>query len=109
MNLLPYSIYLSFAGALLALAVGQRSAAAARVVALLTALASQSIGHSIRESFGLPAGRLGAAVELASVGLVYCGLILLAIRFTAETTLRESVGVLPAPAARAINRLLGLR
>ena len=79
------------------------------MLALLTALASQSIGHSIRESFGLPVGRLGAAVELASVGFVYCGLIMLAIRFTAEPTLRETVGVLPAPAARAINRLLGLR
>jgi len=79
------------------------------MLALLTALASQSIGHSIRESFGLPAGRLGAAVELASVGFVYCGLIMLAIRFTAEPTLRETIGVLPAPAARVINRLLGLR
>jgi O-antigen/teichoic acid export membrane protein len=79
------------------------------MLALLTALASQSIGHSIRESFGLPAGRLGAAVELASVGFVYCGLIMLAIRFTAEPTLRETVGVLPAPAARAISRFLGLR
>ena len=79
------------------------------MLAMLTALASQSIGHSIRESFGLPDGRLGAAAELASVGLVYCGLILLAIRFTAEATLRETVRVLPAPAARAINRVLGLR
>jgi NADH-quinone oxidoreductase subunit M len=40
MNLLPYTLYLSFAGALLALAVGHRSAAGARVVALLTALAA---------------------------------------------------------------------
>ena len=79
------------------------------MLAMLTALASQSIGHSIRESFGLPDGRLGAAVELASVGLLYCGLIVLAIRFTAEPTLRETVRVLPAPAARAINRVLGLR
>lgn len=79
------------------------------LLALLTALASQSIGHSLRESFGLPAGRPGAAVELASVGFVYCGLIVLAIRFTAEPTLRETVGALPAPAARVINRVLGLR
>jgi hypothetical protein len=34
---------------------------------------------------------------------------MLAIRFTAEPTLRETVGVLPAPAARAISRFLGLR
>ena len=37
MNLLPFTIYLSFAGAALALVAGQRSAAAARMVALLTA------------------------------------------------------------------------
>ena len=37
MNLLPFTIYLSFAGALLSLAAGTRSAAAARGVALVTA------------------------------------------------------------------------
>jgi NADH-quinone oxidoreductase subunit M len=37
MNLLPFTIYLSFAGAALALVAGQRSAATARMVALLTA------------------------------------------------------------------------
>lgn len=39
MNLLPYAIYVSFAGALVALATGARSAATARVVALITAVA----------------------------------------------------------------------
>ena len=39
MNALPWTIYLSFAGAVLALAAGARSAAAARWVALLTAAA----------------------------------------------------------------------
>src|SRR4051794_28711120 len=38
MNALPWTIYISFAGAALALAVGRRSAAAARVVALVAAL-----------------------------------------------------------------------
>jgi NADH-quinone oxidoreductase subunit M len=38
MNALPYTIYVSFLGALLALVAGARSATAARVVALLTAL-----------------------------------------------------------------------
>jgi NADH-quinone oxidoreductase subunit M len=38
MNALPFTIYLSFAGALLALAAGRSSAAAARGIALLTAL-----------------------------------------------------------------------
>ena len=37
MNLLPYTIYLSFAGAALSLVAGMRSAAAARLVALLAA------------------------------------------------------------------------
>ncbi|MCF7686895.1 MAG: NADH-quinone oxidoreductase subunit M [Cephaloticoccus sp.] len=40
MNLLPLAIYISFSGALLALWAGSRSASAARVVALLTALSS---------------------------------------------------------------------
>jgi NADH-quinone oxidoreductase subunit M len=43
MNLLPYTIYVSFAGAALALAAGTRSAAAARWVALLSALAGWSL------------------------------------------------------------------
>jgi NADH-quinone oxidoreductase subunit M len=43
MNLLPYTIYLSFAGALLSLVAGRRSAATARVVALLTAVACWGI------------------------------------------------------------------
>jgi NADH-quinone oxidoreductase subunit M len=42
-NLLPYTIYISFTGALLALVFGQRSAAAARCVALLTAIAAWSL------------------------------------------------------------------
>jgi NADH-quinone oxidoreductase subunit M len=42
MNLLPYAIYVSFAGALLALAAG-RSAAAARRVALVAALAGWAL------------------------------------------------------------------
>ena len=40
MNALPCTIYISFAGAVLALVAGMRSAATARVVALLTALTS---------------------------------------------------------------------
>jgi NADH-quinone oxidoreductase subunit M len=43
MNLLPWTIALSFAGALLALVAGARSAAAARVTALVTALASAGV------------------------------------------------------------------
>ncbi len=63
MNLLPYSIYLSFAGALLALVVGQRSAAAARVVALLTALAAW--GVALVAAFGFkPAPELVTLVNV---------------------------------------------
>lgn len=39
MNALPWTIYLSFAGAALALVAGSRSAAAARMIALVTAVA----------------------------------------------------------------------
>ena len=78
-------------------------------LAVLTALAAQSIGHSIRESLDMPAGRLGAAIEFLSVTTVYVGLITLAIRFTAEPTLRETIGAMPAPTARLLKRLLVLR
>ena len=43
MNLLPWTIYLSFGGALLALAAGARSAAAARWLALATAAAGWGV------------------------------------------------------------------
>lgn len=43
MNLLPWCIYVSFAGSLLALAAGRRSAAAARWTALVAALAAWAI------------------------------------------------------------------
>lgn len=43
MNLLPLTIHLSFAGALLALVAGSRSAAAARWMALLSALAGWAV------------------------------------------------------------------
>ncbi|MBS0662719.1 MAG: NADH-quinone oxidoreductase subunit M [Verrucomicrobia bacterium] len=44
MNALPWTIYTAFAGALLALVAGARSATAARAVALLTALAGLGLG-----------------------------------------------------------------
>lgn len=44
MSLLPWTVYLSFAGALVALAAGARSAGAARWTALLTAVATWVIG-----------------------------------------------------------------
>jgi hypothetical protein len=77
-------------------------------LALLTALAAQSIGHSIRESMTLPAGRIGSGVEFITVATVYCTLIILGVRFTAEETLRTTVDVLPAPARRFLHRVFVL-
>lgn len=77
-------------------------------LALLIALSAQSIGHSIRESAGVPADRFGAAIEFASIGLVYCLIMALAIRFIAENILRETIEALPKPAALRISRLLRL-
>ena len=64
---------------------------------------------STSSSFDVPVGRTGAAIELTSVAVVYVGLITLAIRFTAEPTLREAISALPAPAARVLNRFFGFR
>jgi O-antigen/teichoic acid export membrane protein len=75
-------------------------------LAILTALAAQSIGHSIQDSMTLPEGRLGAGMEFIAVAAIYCTLIILAVRFTAEETLRTTVDVLPAPARRFLHRVL---
>ncbi len=56
MNALPCTIYVSFTGALLALAIGSRSAMAARVVALLTALTAWGITLSAASRFVPAAG-----------------------------------------------------
>jgi O-antigen/teichoic acid export membrane protein len=77
-------------------------------LALLTALAAQSIGHSIRESMALSEGRLGAGLEFIAVATIYCTLIILGVRFTAEETLRATVDVLPAPARRFLQRVFVL-
>jgi hypothetical protein len=77
-------------------------------LAVLTALAAQSIGHSIRESMALSEGRPGAGAEFIAVATIYCTLITLAVRFTAEETLRTTVDVLPAPARRFLQRVLVL-
>ncbi len=56
MNLLPYTIYLSFAGALLSLVAGKRSAGAARAVALLTAVICTGISLAAAFEFKPTAG-----------------------------------------------------
>jgi len=63
MNLLPYTIYLSFAGAALSLAAGKRSAAAARAVALLTAVVCTGISLVAAFEF-TPAAGLQTLVDV---------------------------------------------
>ena len=79
------------------------------MLALLTAVAAQSIGHSLVTTLELPSGRLGAAIELGAVCTVYGMLIVLAIRFTAEGTLRDTIGALPAGVRNRLNRVLAFQ
>ena len=79
------------------------------MLALLTAVAAQSIGHSLVATLALPNGRAGAAIEFGSVCAVYGLLIVMAIRFTAEGTLRDTISVLPAAVRDRLNRMLGFR
>ncbi len=64
MNALPWTIYLTFGGALLALLAGTRSAAAARGVALLTALAGLGAALYAAAQF-TPAPALETLVNVA--------------------------------------------
>lgn len=64
MNALPFTIYVSFAGALLALAAGQRSAQAARVIGLLTALTGFGLALWSAADF-TPAAGLQTLVNVA--------------------------------------------
>jgi NADH-quinone oxidoreductase subunit M len=73
MNFLPWTIYVTFAGALLALLAGGRSASAARTVALLTALGG--LGLSLAAACGFtPAPAMQDLVDLpwiAQLGIRY--------------------------------------
>ena len=71
------------------------------LLAGLTGVAAYSLGHSLTDSIGLAAGRTSALVELAVVGGTYALLIALAVRFTAESTLRDTVSMLP-PRVRSV-------
>jgi hypothetical protein len=74
----------------------------------LTAVAATSIAKSVDDSLGIPQTRTGALVELLTIFATYASLITLAVRFTAEGTLRDAIGVLPAPAAKVLRQLLVL-
>ena len=63
MNLLPWTIYLTFAGALLALVAGARSATAARIVALFTALAGFGVALLAAADF-TPSANLQTLVNI---------------------------------------------
>lgn len=63
MNALPCTIYVSFAGALLALVAGRRSAGTARVVALLTALTAWGITLGAAVHF-VPAAAVQTLVDI---------------------------------------------
>src|SRR3954471_24202509 len=73
MNALPCTIYVSFAGALLALVAGRRSPGAARVVALLTALTGWGITLGAALHF-VPAAGVQTLVDvpwIAELGIRY--------------------------------------
>jgi len=69
MNLLPWCIYLSLAGALLSLAAGRRSPAAARWVALLTAAAAWAVTLLAAVQF-VPGSSLQTLVDLAWIPML---------------------------------------
>jgi NADH-quinone oxidoreductase subunit M len=73
MNALPLTIYVSFAGALLALAAGARSNSSARWIALLTALTSFALTLVAASSF-IPSPGLQTIVDvpwIAELGIRY--------------------------------------
>lgn len=73
MNALPLTIYASFAGAVLALAAGTRSHAAARWIALVTALTSFALTLLAASSFA-PSPGLQTIIDLpwiAELGIRY--------------------------------------
>ncbi len=79
------------------------------LLAGLTALAANSIGHSLVSTLNLPEERLGALVELLVVGTTYSTLIVMSVRFTAEATLRDTVMMFPARTRQLVERLMLLR
>ncbi|MCX6951726.1 MAG: NADH-quinone oxidoreductase subunit M [Verrucomicrobia bacterium] len=94
MNALPCTIYVSFAGALLALAAGSRSNSAARWIALLTAVTSFGLTLFAAASFvpgpGLQTivdvpwiGELGIRYHLAADGISLTLLVLTGLAATA--------------------------
>jgi NADH-quinone oxidoreductase subunit M len=107
MNLLPWSIYLSLAGALLCLAAGARSARAARWVALLTAAGAWALtlvsaarfvpGPALQTLVDLPwVPSMGVRYHLAADGISLTLLVLTGLASTAAVlfswNVRERAG-----------------
>jgi O-antigen/teichoic acid export membrane protein len=74
----------------------------------LTAIAATSLASSLVTSLGIHHDRTGAFWELVIISVTYAVLICLAVRFTAESTLRDSLAALPKPAGDRLRRLLYL-
>src|SRR5262245_36871301 len=73
MNALPWTIYISFAGALLALVAGARSGTAGRAIALLAAIGSLAVALAAGAAF-TPASELQGIVNvpwIAELGIRY--------------------------------------
>ncbi len=94
MNALPCTIYISFLGAALALVAGTRSAMAARVVALLTALTSFGVALSAAANFAPGPGlqtlvdapwipQMGVRYHLAADGISLTLIVLTGLAATA--------------------------
>lgn len=76
------------------------------VLSGLTVVGSVSLASSAAESFTLPPGRLGTAIELAIGLAIFGGVTLLAFRTLAETTVRSVAEILPSPYQRLFRRIL---
>lgn len=74
----------------------------------LTAIAATSIASSLNTSLGITHKRTEALWELATIAFTYLALITLAVRFTAESTLRDTLMALPRQIANPIRRVLFL-
>jgi NADH-quinone oxidoreductase subunit M len=103
MNALPCTVYVSFAGALLALAAGMRSAAAARGVALATALTAWGLALWAASGFAPAAGLqtlvnvpwipgLGIRYHLAADGISLTLIVLTGLAATAGVLFSWNIG-----------------
>lgn len=77
-------------------------------LSVLTAVGAVSLAHSAADSFNLPAGRSGAAIELSIAASVFSAITILAFRTLAESTVRAVAELLPAPWRALFRRVLFL-